>query len=222
MTYLYLDIETAPTDDPEIIAEITAGITPPKTITKAESLAAWEAETKPGLVAEAIGKTALNALYGRVCCIGWALGGEDVIADARTDKRALITGFFRDIAQERGNRLPVIVGHNVADFDIRFLRQRCIVLGITIPAWLPVDPKPWDRSVFDTMHAWGGPKGFVTLDKLCRALRIPGKGDFTGADVAAAFAAGKFDRIADYCADDVERVRQIHTRMMIASGEIAA
>ena len=44
MTLLFCDIETLPTTDMEVIAEIAASIKPPGTIKKPESVAAWMAQ----------------------------------------------------------------------------------------------------------------------------------------------------------------------------------
>jgi len=223
MSFLYVDIETLPTRDPAVIAEIADGITPPKSMSKPETIASWEANDKPALVAEAVAKTSFSGLHGRICCIGWAFDDEPASAmighEGSTQEAAHLLKFANHLDTMRPQ---TIVGHNVAEFDIRFIRQRCLVHGIRLPTWFPSDPKPWDRSVFDTMHAWGGPRNPVSLDKLCRAFGIPGKQGFSGADVAGAWERGEYQRIADYCRDDVERVRAVHRKFQIVNGERAA
>jgi 3'-5' exonuclease len=87
---------------------------------------------------------------------------------------------------------------------------RAIVLGVKVPALWPRDPKPWDQNVFDTMTAWAGARGTIGLERLCEALSIESpKGDMAGNQVAAAWAAGEFDRIAAYNRRDVDAVRQV-------------
>ena len=49
---------------------------------------------------------------------------------------------------------------------------------------------------------------------MCRALGSPGKDGFDGSQIAGAWAAGEFDKIAEYCRDDVDRVKAIHSRFM--------
>ena len=221
--YLYLDIETIPTADPAVIAEIEANITPPKTISKAETIAAWEAETKPQLVKDAAAKTALNGAFGSVCCIGWAWGDGDlssVILDDERDTIDLAMGLMAR-GKPDGYEPIVIVGHNVAGFDIRYLWQRAMVLGIRMPSWFPRDPKPWSREVHDTMVMWAGARDFISLDALCRALRLPGKGNISGADVAGLWERQEYDAIAQYCREDVERVRAVHQKMLVAMGDVA-
>lgn len=223
MSYLYLDIETVPTSDPAIIAEIAAGITPPKTMSKPETIAAWEAETKPGLVKEAVAKTSFNGAYGSVCVIGWAWDDEPV-RSATTEKvneATMLRAWVQLVnSSNTYGGSKTVVGHNVS-FDIRFLWQRAIVLGVEMPRLFPRDPKPWGRDTFDTMTAFSGSQDRISLGNLCKALGIPGKDDFDGSMVADAWAAGEHGKVAAYCRADVERVRLIHQKMQIAYGEAA-
>lgn len=223
MSFLYLDIETIPTSYPDIIAEIAAGITPPKTMSKAETIATWEAETKPGLVKEAVARTSFNGALGSVCVIGWAWDDDQVIRSLTLHNMTeadLLKTFSGTVARYDTFGPKTVVGHNVS-FDIRFLWQRAIVLGVEMPPWFPRDPKPWGRDTFDTMAAFAG-KDMISLGSLCKALGIPGKDDFNGSMVSDAWAAGEVDRVASYCCADVERVRLIHRKMQIAYGECAA
>jgi len=224
---LYLDIETLPSRSPEVHAAIAETITPPGNISKPETIAAWHAEKKPALVKEAVARTALDGSAGHVCCIGWAFDSEParhVMSIDRLDEADVLAAFLDAVSakmDETRNLIPTIVGHNVIGFDIRFLWQRAIVLGVRMPNWFPRDPKPWDGSVFDTMLAFSGHRGTIGLDRLCRALGIPGKDDLDGSMIAQMWAAGKYSEIADYCRSDVERVRDVHRRMRVAYGEAA-
>lgn len=224
--YLYLDIETLPTNDAAVMAEIANSVTPPGSYKKAETIAEWEREAKPALVKEAIAKTSFSGAAGSVCVIGWAWNDAEPrslrVADDMTERQLLdcMSNVLTD-TRPSGFERPVIVGHYVAGFDIRFLWQRAFVLGVPLPAWFPRDPKPWSDGIHDTMAMWGG-KESISLDDLCRALLIPGKGNMTGADVADMWARGEREAVAAYCRDDVRRVRAVHQRMMIALGEVAA
>lgn len=224
MSYLYLDIETIPAQSGEVRERIAATIKPPGNIKKAETIAVWEAEQKPAAVVEAIHRTGLNGAYGSICCIGWAIDGEPAASldmHRQDDETDMLAGFF-DLASRRiGNRRPVIVGHNVIGFDLRFVWQRAIVLGVKVPGWLPRDPKPWDGNVFDTMTAWAGSRDTISMDNLCAALGIEGKDGIDGSMVAGMWESGEYDAIAKYCRQDVERTRAIHQKMQIAFGEAA-
>ncbi|MCO6407318.1 3'-5' exonuclease family protein [Hoeflea alexandrii] len=223
--HLYLDIETIPTADPIIIERVAANVTPPASMKKADTIAAWEAEKKPEAVAEAVSKTGLNGAYGHVAFIGFALDDDPVECWSwplyHEDERALLAGFSEALSDIPFGRIPTIVGHNIANFDLRFLWQRAIVLGVRMPSWFPRDPKPWGDDVFDTMTKWAGARDYIKMDELCFALGIDGKGDIDGSMVGELFAAGEYQKIADYCIDDVEKVRQVHRRMQLAFGAAA-
>lgn len=224
--FLYLDIETIPASDPAIIAEIASTVTPPGSMKKAETIAEWESSQKPAAVAEAVAKTSFNGAYGRVCCIGWTwdddLPTSCVMDEGITEHQMLINAFDSiNLQKPKNYEPPVIVGHFVADFDLRFLLQRAFVHGVMVPAWWPRDPKPWSREVHDTMNMWAGAKGSISLDNLCMALGIQGKAGVDGSMVAGMFERGEIDAIAEYCMADVERVREVHRRMLISLGEVA-
>lgn len=219
--FLYLDIETIGTSDPDRIAEIAATITCPGNITKAESIAAWEAEKKPKLVEEAVAKTSFSGAYGKVCCIGWAWDDGEALSVVGDEARVLVNAIDRITMSAPQYGLMTIVGHYVANFDLRFLMQRAIVLGVRLPAWFPRDPKPWSREVFDTMTAWAGAKDSISLDNLCKVLGIPGKDGVDGSMVAGMWQRGELDAIAEYCRADVERVRNVHRKMQVALGAAA-
>ena len=221
--YLYLDIETLPTTDETVIAEIEKSITPPGNISKAETIAAWEKDKKPALVAEAVSKSALNGALGHVCCIGWAWGHEGTSAVTGAGEIDLLSHVFKMIEQGKpsGYERPVIVGHFVAGFDIRFLWQRAFVLGVRMPPWFPRDPKPWSQEVNDTMAMWAGARDSISLDNLCKALGLPGKGNIDGSMIADLWAKADYPAITEYCRQDVERVRQVHLKMLHAMGEVA-
>jgi len=224
MNRLYLDIETLPTVNPDHIADIAASVTPLGNISKADTIAAWEAEKKPALVTEAVAKTSFNGAYGRVCCVGWAWNDASPQSLHLVDNEGNLLRSVNALIEAQRPKVDAfhqtqIIGHYVADFDIRFLWQRAFVLGVKMPAWFPRDPKPWSKEVFDTMHAWAGAKGSISLDNLCKALGIEGKTGVDGSMVAGMWADGKHKEVGEYCIEDVERVRNVHRKMQIALGE---
>lgn len=224
MTYVYLDIETIPAQTDEAKARIAATVKPPAQMKKADTITAWEKDQKPAAIEEAIARSGLNAAFGHICCVGWAIGnGAPVSQEIHDpmDEIDILVAFFDRASRDIGNGFPVIVGHNVVGFDIRFIWQRAMVLGVRVPNWFPRDPKPWDASVFDTMTAWAGARDTISMDNLCAALGLPGKGDIDGSMVGQMFADGRYEDIAAYCRDDVERTRAIHRKMARAIGEAA-
>jgi hypothetical protein len=223
---LYLDIETIPSQSPDVHARIAETIKPPANYKKAETIAVWEQHEKPAAVKDAIAKTSFDGSVGHICCIGWAweLGAvETQFVDNIASERAMLSQVVDAWTHGLGSAWTVtIVGHNVANFDIRFLWQRAIVLGVRMPSFFPRDPKPWGNDVFDTMTAFAGSRGTIGMDRLCLALGMDGKGDIDGSMIADLWGKGEHEKIADYCRADVERTRKIHHRMMIAFGETYA
>lgn len=212
MINVYFDLETIPCQSAEYRTRVREGIKPPGTIKKPESILQWLEENAETATDEAVAKTSFDPAYGHICCIGWAIGDDPVqslSAPTVPDEADILRGFF-DALPKMG--MAKFIGHHITGFDLRFIMCRAIVLGVKIPSIWPRDPKPWDQSVFDTMVAWAGARGTISQDRLCEALGLSGKGDFDGSMVAAAWANGEHQRIAEYCRSDVETVRAIHRR----------
>jgi len=212
----FVDIETIPTQSPVIRDRFRSEVKAPGNIKKQESIDAWLAENADTCAAEAIAKTSFDPAHGHICTISWAIDGEEpdtAHAETVDAERDVLAAFFGAI---RPNHRYTFVGHYIGGFDLRFILCRAVVLGVKIPQAIPRDPKPWDKTLFDTMTAWAGARGTVSMDRLCEALGIPGKGDFSGADVAEAWANGEHQKIADYCTDDARRTRAIWDRFQAA------
>ncbi len=216
--FFYFDIETIPCQDHDYLSELEAGVKPPGNIKKPESIDRWLAENRESAAADAVSKTSFDGGRGHVCTIAWAKNDSDAAvrhAVTLDDERRIISEFFEEFDTYHSETL---VGHNITGFDIGFLRKRAVVLGVRMPdaSSLPRDPKPWDKTIHDTMTMWAGGTGRISMDDLCAILSIEGKGDFDGSMVADAWARGDHDTIAEYCADDVRRIREIHKRFLQA------
>jgi len=130
-----------------------------------------------------------------------------------------LTDWLNENINNREILTTSIVGHNVAAFDLRFLIQRHIVNGIKPHQLirLAAEAKPWEKEkVYDTMLQFAGVGNRISLDKLCTALGLPGKGDISGADVWPMVQAGKLEDVAEYCKDDVRKTRDVFKRMTFA------
>jgi hypothetical protein len=220
---IILDIETIPTQRDDVRAFIAKSVTHPGNIKKAETIAAWNENEKPAAVEEAVSKTGLDGAFGQVVCIGVDLfdnGNPTTIYGL--DERELLTKLNAAVADALDASeafSTTIVGHNVSAFDLRFLAQRYIVNGIRPHPVIgrAAQAKPWEsEKVYDTMVQFAGVGNRISLDKLCLALGLPGKGDITGADVWPMVQAGKLQEVADYCADDVRKTRAVFKRMTFA------
>ncbi len=221
---IYLDIETIPTQDQAVIDSIAEGITPPGNISKADTIAAWHAEKKPGLIEEAVAKTSFDGALGHIACASIAIDDEAPVVFYREDwkeehaEMMVLGDLFGAIreATKGATRKPTFIGHNILEFDLRFIFQRAVILGVRPPACIPFRAKPWGDEVFDTMNAWGG-RTMVGMTKICRALGIEGKGDIDGSKVWEYVRTGRIAEVAAYCAQDVERTRAMYRRMTFAT-----
>lgn len=221
---IFLDIETVPSQLAGVRDLIAQGINCPGNITKAESIAAWEAEKKPALIEEQWLKTSFDGALGHIAVIGVAFDDDEpvtIYSPNWLDREAdMLSEAFELIhsrcAANMGNR-PLFVGHNVVDFDFRFIFQRAVMLGVKPTPFIPFNAKPWDdEKVFDTMTRWAGVRNSVSLDKLSSVLGFGGKGDMDGSKVWGAVRDGRIGEVASYCADDINKTRSVFKRMTFA------
>jgi predicted PolB exonuclease-like 3'-5' exonuclease len=219
MTPFYFDIETVPAQDPAIRAELRAAVTAPGNYSKPESIQKWLDENRDAVGDEQWLKTSFDGGVGQCVCIGYALGADAPqtfsVGDLHPNTEAsMLAGFFEVLGSARHVQL---VGHNIAGFDIPFLWKRAMVLGVKPSFNFPRNPKPWSELICDTLTLWDSQqRAGGSMDRLCKLMGIPGKGDFSGADVWPAIERGEFERVAAYCRDDVERTRAMHRRMTFA------
>lgn len=224
-----------------------AAVKPPGNYKKQETIDAWMAEEQPKAIQAlrncfdadvdaAYRKTGLDGAFGQVCVIGFAI--DDAAPQTvwspdwsnENTERELLEDFgcaLTDLIPANAERAMCVVGHNVAGFDLRFLMQRSIINGVRPHRVISAaaQAKPWEsEKVFDTMVQWGGSgsKPGGSLDKLCKALRIPTpKGDITGATVWDAVKAGRIEEVAAYCARDVSATRLVHRRLTFQNAPVA-
>lgn len=156
---------------------------------------------------------ALNAMTGRIVCIGMLMQDGDAISEvmfASEDERALMTGFWAVLKPG-----DVIVGHNVLDFDIRFLQQRSWILDIK-PSRTFDARRYYTKEVIDTMQLWtnwtGSKKG-VTLDGIALALGC-GRKTGDGGKVSQWWADRDIETITRYCRADVRLTYRVFCRLL--------
>lgn len=234
---IVIDIETLPCQDLELWAELEQdaaeqlakdleAVKPPANYKKEDAIASYIREKQESMRAEfadaretAYRRTALDGSLGSICVIGLAVDDEPPysIDTSATSERDMFKGLMHIIddrctAQAR----PCFIGHNLVGFDLRFLWQRCVILGVKPSPWLPFDAKPWDTGrVYDTMTQWNAERDKrISLKRLCRALGVPtSKGDIDGSKVWDVWKAGQHAEVAAYCRADVMATRECYRRM---------
>jgi len=156
-------------------------------------------------------KGALDALTGRIVCIGMLFDdgqrlSEAVLADE--NERRILEEFWAAIRPT-----DLLVGHNILEFDLPFVRQRSWILGIKPSRALDLR-KYYTGDVVDTMHVWTnwGYKKGVTLDNLGTALGCGAKTGH-GTDVAHWWAVRDLQSIATYCMEDVRLTYRVYCKL---------
>ena len=213
MKRLVIDIETIACQQPGILEEIRATVTPPGNISKPETIAKWIQENADKAANDEFRKTSFNGAKGEICCIGWAVDDEPVQSLCRgvgESEESLLLHFFA----LTGGYDYQIIGHNSIAFDIRFLYQRCVINSVQPTFNIRQEERYNGRKVFDTMTYFAGWGNRISLANLCAALGIQVKtGDITGATVYDAWLAGRISEIADCCREDVTATREVYKRL---------
>ncbi len=203
---LFLDIETlpAPGEKMEIIKNL------------------WEDSRKKNGGKEIKGtndfdtffrNTSFQGEFGRIFCIAYAVDNQETECISGDEKEILRK--FWAIAKDA----HLFIGHNIMDFDLRFIFKRSIILGVRPSRELSF-ARYRNSPIFDTMCEWEkwGARG-AGLHKLSLALGIssPKEEGIDGSKVYDYFLAGKGDDICKYCKRDVEATRKVYKRMIFDS-----
>lgn len=199
MIKLFLDIETLPCDETmkEVVVEI---------LQKKSQNATKDPE-------QLFLETGFDGTFGRICCIGYIkeLHDGSVEKDVlKGSEKDILTAFW---AMARDASL--FIGHNVLEFDLPFIYQRSMVLGVR-PSQNLNFAKYRNSPIYDTMKEWtkwaysAGPK----LDTLAKVLKLQTSKDaMDGSQVYTYFLDGKLEDICAYCMKDVVLTRQVYYKM---------
>lgn len=211
MRKLFLDIETLPAEE-----------------SKMETLRLLFDKKNPEFEQEKfdefVAKTNFDGAFGRILCIGYAVDSDapQNFYNENNEKETL-QQFWHLVdalsSAPRNMQYPdydlLFVGHNVMDFDLRFIYQRSIVLGVR-PAYDLNFARYRGYPIYDTMKEWvKWSNSSVGLEYLALALDIPSpKEGIDGSQVAQFFADGKVNDILEYCKRDVETTRAVYRKMI--------
>ena len=232
---IYFDIETIPAQNERDIAYLReesdreiAAIKAPSNykdeVKIAEYIAAKRAEVDASFD-DRYRKTSFDGAMGQIVCISIAIDdGEpvNIYSTGWKSSEGVVIQSFYDLIKlnydPSKQQRPVFIGHNIINFDLRFLFQRSVMLGIKPPLIIPFKAKPWDETVFDTMTAWAGVGNRVSLAKLCKVFDLDAKGteigdEIDGSKVWDFVREGRIEDVAKYCGGDVVRTRAIHKRL---------
>ncbi len=197
MKIFFLDIETIPTDQ----------------ALKENGL--LEAQIKLD-EPELIKKLSLSAATAKIICLCYAFEPSltNSIEVLQGEETEIIKNFWKLAAD-----CNLFVGHNILDFDLRFIYQRSVIHQIKPSRDIPFT-RFRNAPIYDTMQEWSKwGREHVSLDTLSKALGIPSpKENLDGSKVYPYYRAGKLAEIVEYCKRDVDSVRQVYHRLTFAKG----
>lgn len=189
MTMLFFDIETVPTDQ----------------ALQASGLLESQIQLDE---ADLIKRLSLSALTAKICCLGYAVEPplDATVEVLHGDEQEILKGFWK-LATD----CDLFVGHNILDFDLRFIYQRSVIHQIKPSRDIPFD-RFRNAPIYDTMQEWSKwGREHASLDALSKALGVPSpKESIDGSKVYPYYRSGKLAEICEYCKRDVDSVRQLY------------
>lgn len=216
MRRLYLDIETLPASDDR--REALKILYEKKKAKKGKKEEYDVADFEQYLLG-----TSFDGSFGRILCIAFAIDdGEVECLNGSEDEAEMLREFWRivdSISNPTGNGQWTdygiqFIGHNVMDFDLRFIYQRSIVNRVKPTINLNF-ARYRDYPIYDTMREWTKwSMSSIGLEHIALALGIPTPKDgIDGSQVFDFFKKGKVKEICEYCKRDVEATRAVYKRM---------
>lgn len=164
-------------------------------------------------------RAALSAITGRVLLIGYKSDKQEGlhhITDTRSEEH-LLSAFWAQYEKCRKSDRQM-VGFNSKDFDIPFIAQSSIILGVPVPKTLLQNDRYLDKTFVDLRDKFGfgqwQPKG--SLDFICRGCGIPGKPEgVTGAMFAELFGNAETQPQAlEYALNDIRMTYALAEKLL--------
>jgi len=160
-------------------------------------------------------KLALSPLTGQVLMIGYNYVNSPCLdyvgKGSHSDEKQLLLDADSILCSA-----DLIIGHNIKDFDLPFIVNRCRKHGITPPkiGYHKGSKWYWNDNVIDTMELWGAGKwkDMVSLNNLCKYFGIPVKDESIGKNFQQIFETD-IEKAIEYCKGDVERTKLIYERL---------
>lgn len=218
MRKLYLDIETLPATD-ESFEALKILHAKKKAKNKKEKKGKDQDDFEQYLLG-----TSFDGSFGRILCIAYAIDDQPTEVLCGDESEAEMLEKFWEIVDSisipSGNGQwkdygVQFIGHNVMDFDLRFIYQRSIVNKVKPTYELPF-ARYRNYPIYDTMKEWvKWANNNISLEHIALALGIPTpKEGIDGSQVADFYKAGKVEEICEYCKRDVDATRAVYKRMI--------
>jgi predicted PolB exonuclease-like 3'-5' exonuclease len=153
-------------------------------------------------------KLSLSAMTAKICCLGYAVEPplDSTVEVLHGDEQEILKAFWKLAAD-----CDLFVGHNILDFDLRFIYQRSVIHQIKPSRDIPFE-RFRNAPIYDTMQEWSKwGREHASLDALSKALGVPSpKESIDGSKVYPYYRSGKLAEICEYCKRDVDSVRELY------------
>ncbi len=165
---------------------------------------------------DAFKDSGLDGNFGRIFCIA------HIKEPPESNKAKIIKGEEKEILKEFweiARDVDVFIGHNVMDFDLKFIYKRSIVHNIQPTRQLNF-ARYRSMPIYDTMREWEkwSMRSATSLDTLANIFNFKtSKDKMCGSEVYGKYLEKKFDEIYEYCKKDVELTRKIYYKMNFLS-----
>jgi len=154
--------------------------------------------------------TNFSGTFGQILCIAYAINDEETKILIGNEEK-ILTDFW-----QLAKNIDIFIGHNVMDFDLRFIYQRSIIYRVKPTRELSF-ARYRNNPIYDTLREWqkwGGGGGLDSLDALAKAFDLPtSKQGIDGSQVYNFYKAGRLEEIYKYCKADVDLTRKVYYRM---------
>jgi DNA polymerase elongation subunit (family B) len=190
MREVVLDIETAPCD-PLLWEQIATRL--------------------PSIRKKGLERTGLDRSLGQIVCVGLIVldgGKEREISFVGSDEINILNNIWAELKP-----MDYLIGHNLLGFDLPFLLARSTIRKVKPTR--KFDFRKYSTSaIFDTMQVWANwtMDQYPKLDLLAAVLGLEGKSG-SGNQVAEWVHEEQWERIREYCMQDVRLTRDIYHRM---------
>jgi 3'-5' exonuclease len=166
------------------------------------------------LTEEEAKKAALDALTGRIICIGFIViddfRAQSAVSIVSDDETKLLRGFWSMMRREN---IKSFVAHNGLSFDLPYIWKRSVINRVK-PS-LDLDLRRYRSDfVYDTMCVWANweIRGNVSLNALAGGLGLGAKSG-SGGQVLQLWREARYKDIAEYCLLDCWLTYQCYGRM---------
>ena len=203
---IFLDIETIPAEESDKKSALDL-------VLKKKQRYGKEVDLGKENMEQLYRDTAVSGDFGRIFCIGYALEDGQVQIIYGEEKK-ILEEWWKVAAKG-----DCFIGHNIMEFDLRFIYKRSIVNRIK-PCAKHLNlsfARYRNFPIFDTMKEWEKwSNSYIALDALAKILQLPSSkdGGIKGSQVFDFFLAGKYKEIYEYCKRDVQLTRQVYNRML--------